>query len=76
LLKTEAEIASTPSIRRKMPAMTVNVLSVSWGETTKNTPTPSVTTPNSTNTHHSVVMGRRSSETVIGHSPIPSRAAE
>ena len=37
--------------------MTVNVLSVSWGETTKNTPTPKVTTPNSAGSHHKLVTG-------------------
>ena len=40
--KIEPKIASTPSTSRKMPAITVNVLSVSCGETTKKMPTPSV----------------------------------
>jgi len=48
-----------------MPAMTVNVLSVSWGETTKNTPTPRVTTPNSTNSHQKLVTGRRLSAAFV-----------
>ena len=48
-----------------MPAMTVNVLSVSWGETTKNTPTPQVTTPNSTGSHHKLVIGRSSSAAFV-----------
>jgi hypothetical protein len=38
----------------------VNVLSVSWGEATKNTPTPRATAPNSTGSHHKLVMGRNS----------------
>jgi hypothetical protein len=41
--------------------MTVNVLSVSCSEPTKNKPTPRVTTPNSTGSHHKLETGRRSS---------------
>ena len=43
-----------------MPAMTVKVLSVSCGETTKKMPTPSATTPNTSGSHHRLVTGRNS----------------
>ena len=50
----------TPSTRTKMPAMAVNVLSVSWGETTKKMPTHSAATPNTNGSHHKLVSGRNS----------------
>ncbi len=76
LLKIEAKIASTPSTSRKMPAMTVNVLSVSCGETTKNRPTPRVTTPNSTNSHQKLVTERRLSAGFVDmvHPPVTALA--
>ncbi len=52
-----------------MPAITVNVLSVSCGETTKKMPTPSVATPNSMSSHHRLVSGRNSSAAYVDTVP-------